>query len=170
MRHSSFAFFFIFIVCAQLSSSEDNFIVREVTIRPGGVARSESIKAFGIICKFDYTCQGGTDRIACHIQRPTQSSSYLFFQKFALSVSGPAKIVAGAAYADHTKLMPKEEYILDLSKNELHASVEFELRDFEYHCDAFICKPCFFISHGISKIAITVEFDVVTVFLSIFYN
>ncbi|VUZ51732.1 unnamed protein product [Hymenolepis diminuta] len=79
-------------------------------------------------------------RITCHIQRPSPSTSYLFFQRFNLSVNGPAKVVDGAAYADQTKLMPKEEYILDLSKNTLsqkdgkftghlvHASMEFELR------------------------------------------
>ncbi|VUZ51731.1 unnamed protein product [Hymenolepis diminuta] len=154
MCFSVFLFFFIFIASVPSSLSEDNFIVREVTIRPGGVARSETVEGFGITCKFDYTCQGGTGeewhftmvrsnelgRITCHIQRPSPSTSYLFFQRFNLSVNGPAKVVDGAAYADQTKLMPKEEYILDLSKNTLsqkdgkftghlvHASMEFELR------------------------------------------
>ncbi|CDS42164.1 expressed conserved protein [Echinococcus multilocularis] len=109
---------FYFITFLFVSLADENFVVKEAVIRPGGVARSVSIEGFGVECKFDYTCQGGTgevrvvlllsrlqewhlsivyskhlNRYICHIQRPSVSSSYLFFQKFALAVSGPATVM-----------------------------------------------------------------------------
>ncbi|KAM7536990.1 hypothetical protein Aperf_G00000078875 [Anoplocephala perfoliata] len=145
------AFLFL-VVSVPCALSDGNFVIEEVFVKPGGVARSASIKGFGVECKFDYTCQGGTgeewhftmvrlgelNRYACHIQRPSESSSYLYFQKFALSIIGPAKLTTGVAYADHTTKLSKDEYTLDYNKKSLsqidgrfgghlvHASLEFE--------------------------------------------
>ncbi|KAL5110007.1 hypothetical protein TcWFU_002781 [Taenia crassiceps] len=46
-----------------------------------------------------------------------QLNSYLFFQKFALTVSGPATVISGNAYADKSTHLAPDEYNLDLKKN-----------------------------------------------------
>ncbi|EUB62550.1 Myeloid-derived growth factor [Echinococcus granulosus] len=144
---------FYFITFLFVSLADENFVIKEAVIRPGGVARSVSIEGFGVECKFDYTCQGGTgeewhfsmvyskhlNRYICHIQRPSVSSSYLFFQKFALAVSGPATVISGNAYVDESTELAPDEYSLDLKKNLIvqndgnfrghlaHVTIEFEL-------------------------------------------
>ncbi|KAL5963142.1 Myeloid-derived growth factor [Taenia solium] len=144
---------FYFIICISCSLASDDFVIKETVIKPGGVARSVSIEGFGVECKFDYTCQGGTgeewhfsmvyskqlNRLTCHIQRPSDSSSYLFFQKFALTIIGPATVISGNAYADKSTQLAPDEYNLDLKNNMIaqnnenfkghlvHVVMEFEL-------------------------------------------
>uniref|UniRef100_A0A5K3FQC7 UPF0556 protein C19orf10 homolog n=1 Tax=Mesocestoides corti TaxID=53468 RepID=A0A5K3FQC7_MESCO len=150
-----------FILCVVLAHSvlssdtaSKNIKIKEISVKPGGVTRTESIEGFGVVCTFEYSCQGGTgegwhlsivysekqDRYVCHVQRTGNSISYLFFQKFVMTVADPAAMTSGVAFDDKSKLLDPAEYFVDTKRNSIshvggkfkghlgHVSLEFEMK------------------------------------------
>lgn len=76
MLSAARALFLLLISVVDCSLPGSNFVVKEVVVKPGGVARSVSIEGvsflvlfakivqFGVECRFDYTCQGGTGEVS----------------------------------------------------------------------------------------------------------
>ncbi|KAK6179328.1 hypothetical protein SNE40_011715 [Patella caerulea] len=116
------------IVCYEMS--EDKIQVSEFDVIPGGSLLSHEKEWNGFVCKFSYTCQGGTKeqwlmglslnkdqtKFQCSVERPGGGGSYLFFQSFKLEISG-ADVKEGEAAGSSNAPLKPSEYVVDLKEN-----------------------------------------------------
>ncbi|XP_064653323.1 myeloid-derived growth factor-like [Lineus longissimus] len=100
----------------------------EFNVQPGGQEHSKERELNGVVCKFTYVAQGGTNekwiitltesagmkKYYCSVSRP-ERNSYLFFMKFKLEIQG-AKLGMGDASGAAGKPLKSEEYKVDHGK------------------------------------------------------
>ncbi|THD24262.1 hypothetical protein D915_005074 [Fasciola hepatica] len=81
-------------------------------VQPGGKQYQVSLQRDGIICKFVYQCQGGTNEnwritfmkiiddktYGCYVEREGSGDSYLFFQSFKLQVTPHQELLTGSVW------------------------------------------------------------------------
>uniref|UniRef100_A0A0X3PPC6 UPF0556 protein C19orf10 homolog n=1 Tax=Schistocephalus solidus TaxID=70667 RepID=A0A0X3PPC6_SCHSO len=140
--------FFLVIWWAVIGRAE---YLRQIVVKPGGVFHKESIERDGVTCVFEYRCQGGTGEnwdlslmegiskghAVCHAQRSGATTSYLYFQEFALRIEGPAELITGQAYSRTENPLSADEFLVDPKKKQVsqvngkfknalvHASAEY---------------------------------------------
>ncbi|XP_013403099.1 myeloid-derived growth factor isoform X1 [Lingula anatina] len=108
-------------------------------VKPGGKPQIFEESWGEFICTFAYSCQGGTKEswvmtlekssdktsLSCSVERPS-ATSYLFFEKFNLHISG-GKVTSGEAFGNGKVPLRPGELEVNTQKNEVkHVDGKFQ--------------------------------------------